>query len=76
MSLDLIHQLDHSMPAAKHANLGTTLQAVILGLNNALTKLDAGGAATTATGLAAALGTQNLANFKVTDLVTLGNSEN
>lgn len=72
MARDLIHELDHSMPAAFHAFLGATLQALILGHNAVLAKLDAAGAATVTTTLAAALGTNNVASLSVTDLVTLG----
>jgi hypothetical protein len=72
MARDLVNELDRSMPAAAHAKLGTTLQAVISNFNAVLTKLDSAGAATTATGLAAQLGTNNVATLKVTDLATLG----
>jgi hypothetical protein len=76
MARNLIHELDHCMPAASHAQLGTTFQAVITNFNKVLTKLDAAGAATVTTTLAAALGTNNVASLTVTDLITLGNSEN
>jgi hypothetical protein len=76
MGRDLIHELDHSMPAAKHAQLGTTFQAVITNFNKVLTKLDAAGASTVTTTLAAALGTNNVVSLTVTDLITLGNTEN
>ena len=72
MSRDLVHELDHSMPAAAHAQLGTTLQALITGHNAVLAKLDTAGAATVTTTLAAALGTNNVASLAVADLVTLG----
>jgi len=72
MARDLIHELDHGMPAAAHAQLGTTLQSLIVSHNAVLAKLDAAGAATVTTTLAAALGTTNVAQLTVTDLVTLG----
>lgn len=76
MARDLIHELDHSMPAAQHAFLGATLQALIVGHNAVLAKLDVAGAATVATALAAALGTNNVASLSVTDLKTLGLTSN
>jgi hypothetical protein len=72
MARDLIHELDQSMPASKHVQLGTMLQSLIVGHNAVLAKLDTAGAATVATTLAAALGTNNVASLSVTDLVTLG----
>jgi hypothetical protein len=69
---NLIRELNHSMPAAIHAQLGTTLQNLITGYNTILAKLDAAGAATVTTTLAAALGTNNVATLTVTDLNTLG----
>lgn len=33
---DLVHELDHSMPAAQHAQLGTLLQALITAHNTGL----------------------------------------
>jgi len=69
---DLIHELDHSMPAAAHAQLGTTLQNLIASHNALLVKLDAAGAATVTTTLAAALGTNNVTSLTVADLKTLG----
>lgn len=67
MARDLIHELDHSMPAAAHAQLGTTLQNLIANFNAVLAKMDAAGAATVA-----ALGTNNVVSLSVTDLKTLG----
>lgn len=74
MSRDLIHELDQSMPAAKHAQLGTTLQALILGHNAMLAKLDAIGnvANNTVALVNAAAGTTNVATYGITDLVTAG----
>jgi hypothetical protein len=76
MARDLIHEIDHSMPAAQHASLGTLLQKMILNFNSVLTKLDGAGAATTATGLAAQLGTNNVSSLKITDLKTAGLTAN
>lgn len=67
MARDLIHELDHSMPAAAHAQLGTTLQNLIANFNAVLAKMDAAGAATVA-----ALGTNNVVSLSVMDLKTLG----
>ena len=74
MSRDLVHELDHAMPAAAHAALGTTLQALILGHNAILAKLDVIGnaATTTVAAINAAAGTTNVATYAVTDLVTAG----
>lgn len=74
MSRDLVKELDHSMPAAAHALLGTNLQALIVGQNAILAKLDAiGNNATNTVGLInAAAGTTNVATYGITDLVTLG----
>jgi hypothetical protein len=74
MSRDLIHELDHSMPAATHAALGTKFQALIVGLNAVLAKLDAlGNVANNSVALLnAAAGTTNVATYQITDLVTAG----
>jgi hypothetical protein len=68
MARDLIHELDHSLPAAFHVKLGALLQQIITNQNAILAKLDAGGATV------AALGTNNVATLSITDLVTLGQS--
>lgn len=74
MSRDLVKELDHSMPAATHALLGTNLQALIVGHNAILAKLDAlGNVANNSVALLnAAAGTNNVATYKITDLVTAG----
>lgn len=74
MSRDLVKELDHSMPAAAHALLGTNLQALIVGHNAMLAKLDAlGNVANNSVALLnAAAGTTNVATYGITDLVTLG----
>lgn len=72
MARDLIHELDHSMPAAAHAQLGTILQALIFGHNAILAKLDGIGAAADVAGVNAAAGTTNVATYKITDLITAG----
>ena len=74
MARDLIHELDHSMPAAAHAQLGTILQALIVGHNAILAKLDVIGnaATTTVAAINAAAGTTNVATYGITDLVTAG----
>lgn len=76
MSRDLIHELDHSMPAAAHAKLGSNLQTIIVNFNAVLAKLDTAGATTVTTTLAAALGTNNVATLAIQDLKALGNLEN
>lgn len=74
MARDLVHELDHSMPAAFHAKLGVTLQALILGHNAILAKLDAlGNVANNSVALLnAAAGTNNVATYQIVDLVTAG----
>ena len=74
MARDLIHELDASMPASTHAKLGTTLQALIVGHNAILAKLDAlGNVANNSVALLnAAAGTTNVATYKIPDLVTAG----
>jgi len=41
MSRDLVHELNNSMPAAFHADLGTTIQTIAVQFNALLAKLDA-----------------------------------
>lgn len=72
MARDLVRELDRSMPAAKHAGLGTLLQRLITNQNAILAKLDGIGAAANIAAVNTAAGTTNVATFGTTDLVTLG----
>jgi hypothetical protein len=54
---DVVHDLNHSSPAAKRAELGTTLNALITNWNLFMAKVDTG-----------TLGTNNAATLSITTL--------
>jgi hypothetical protein len=55
---DPVHELDHCIPAAAHAKLGTTLNDVITSINAICAKFDAG-----------PLGTNNVATIGIKTLL-------
>ena len=79
MSRDLVHELNHAMPAFAHVSgsggkvgFGNLLQQIITNQNAILAKLDAIGGAADVAAINAAAGTTSVATLAIPDLVTQG----